>query len=156
MATEWNAADFEFLKAKRGDPAWQAEWELLVILVAIDTWMTFLKDQAVVLQSDAAAALFATRRRAGRTPAMNALCAEIALRCESLQLDLREEHLRGAFNFEADALSRLSEGADVPDRLKGVSRFTPKPRTPAFYWAWPRQLLESTASAEGPANKRDA
>ena len=87
---------------------------------------------------------------------MNARCAEVALRCESAQIDLREEHLRGAFNFQADALSRLSGGADVPERLSGVIRFVPKQRTPAFYWAWPRQLLKDAANAEDLANKRGA
>jgi hypothetical protein len=129
------------LTATRGDPAWQAEWELLVVLVAPDAWLATLKGEAAILQSDAAAALFASRRKAGRTPAMNALCAEIALRCEEAQVHLREELVRGALNFEADTLSRLSEGVDIPERLLGVALIIQKSRLPSFFWAWPRQLL---------------
>ena len=35
-AEEWDEQDLTLLKAKKGDPAWQAEWELLAVLVAVD------------------------------------------------------------------------------------------------------------------------
>ena len=96
----------------------------------------------MVAQSDVTAALFATQRAAGRTPAMNAICAEIALRLECAMLTVRAEHYRGTLNFECDALSRLSQGALVPERLRSVRRDLPKPRSASFFWAWPRALLE--------------
>ena len=37
MALDWSPDDLAFLKAKIGDPAWQAEWELFAILIAVDT-----------------------------------------------------------------------------------------------------------------------
>ena len=79
IAEEWSPDDYELLKATRGDPAWQAEWELLAVLIAIDTWLARLHSQAMCLvQTDATAALHDVMRMAGRTPAMNALTAELA------------------------------------------------------------------------------
>lgn len=139
-----------FLKAEIGDPAWQAEWELFAILIAVDTWLPHLRGQAAfLLQADATAALYAAARLAGRTAAMNAIAVEIAIRLESAQVCLSPEHLRGALNFECDALSRLAQGAAVPERLLHVSRSSPKPRRQQFFWAaFHPTLRESPAAQE--------
>jgi hypothetical protein len=149
IAEDWGEHDLRVLKATRGDPAWQAEWELLAVLIAVDTWLPHLHAQAVsLLQTDATAALYDATRMAGRTPAMNALAAELALRFESAQVHMTGEHLSGTLNFACDALSRLSEGtARVPEALAGVARATPRPRVPAFFWAWPRAMLEQSSAA---------
>ena len=136
MALDWSPDDLAFLKAKVGDPAWQAEWELFAVLIAIDTWLPHLRGQAAfLLQADATAALFAAARMAGRTAAMNAIAVEIAIRLESAQVILSPEHFRGTLNFECDALSRLAQGAKVPERLLGVERALPKLRQRSFFWA---------------------
>jgi len=136
MALDWSPDDLAFLKAKIGDPAWQAEWELFAILIAVDAWLPHLRGQAAfLLQADATAALFSAARLAGRTPAMNAIAVEIAIRLESAEVTLSPEHLRGALNFECDALSRLAQGAAVPERLQDVQRSWPKPRQQQFFWA---------------------
>ena len=144
MALDWSPDDLAFLKAKVGDPAWQAEWELFAVLIAIDTWLPHLRGQAAfLLQADATAALFAAARMAGRTAAMNAIAVEIAIRLESAQVILSPEHFRGTLNFECDALSRLAQGAKVPERLLGVERALPKPRQRPFLWAvFDRRLEE--------------
>jgi hypothetical protein len=157
IAIDWSADDFALLKAKRGDPAWQAEWELLAILLALDTWMPLVMGNAAALtQSDATAALFATRRGAGRTPAMNALCAEIALRLEAFMLPLEVEHFHSVINFECDALSRLSQGAKVPERIAGLPRLEPQPRSAQFFWAWPRTLLNESNVVQEEETGQDA
>ena len=136
MALDWSPDDLAFLKAKIGDPAWQAEWELFAILIAVDAWLPHLRGQAAfLLQADATAAIFSAARLAGRTPAMNAIAVEIAIRLESAEVTLSPEHLRGALNFECDALSRLAQGAAVPERLQDVQRSWPKPRQQQFFWA---------------------
>jgi hypothetical protein len=138
-ADAWGQSDHAHLLATPGDAAWQAEWELLAILIAFDLWLPLLKDEAACLmQSDATAALFATRRESGRTPAMNALCAEMALRAECAMVDLRLEHYEGVLNFETDALSRLAQGTDIPERLHGISKSSVVPRSVQFFWAWPK------------------
>ena len=143
IAEAWSQDDLTLLKARVGDPAWQAEWELLAILIAVDTWLPLLHSQAACLvQTDATAALHDAVRMAGRTPAMNALAAELALRFESAQVHVIPEHLSGTLNFQCDALSRLAQGAVVPLVLKATPRISPKLRSPSFFWAWPRDLLQ--------------
>ncbi len=151
IAEDWSEHDLRVLKATMGDPAWQAEWELFAVLIAVDTWLPRLHSQAAsLLQTDATAALYDATRMAGRTPAMNALAAELALRFESAQVHMAPEHVSGTLNFACDALSRLSKGAKIPAALAGVARVTPRPRLPAFFWAWPRTLLEQSSAASAP------
>ena len=151
-AAKWEAADLDILKAEPGNPAWQAEWELFAIFIALDLWLPRLRGTAAgVLQSDATAALFASRREAGRTPAINALCAEIALRVEVAAIQLRHEHYAAVLNFEADALSRLSRGAAMPSRLAHVERQPVPARSFSSFWAWPRELREAKQSAPAMA-----
>ena len=113
-----------------------------LLFVAVDLWLPLLAQQPVcLLQADALAALAAAARLAGRTPAMNALAAELGLRLESAGVTMAHEHYRGVLNFECDALSRLAEGAQVPARLLAVPRAVPRERVASFFWAWPRELL---------------
>ena len=120
----------------------------MAILLAIDTWLPVLHSQAAcLLQSDATAALHDAVKMSGRTPAMNAIAAELALRFESAQVHFTPEHLNGTLNFHCDALSRLAQGAAVPKALLGTPRVSPRPRVPAFFWAWPRELLSSQSGA---------
>ena len=143
-AEAWDEQDLALFHAKRGDPAWQAEWELLAVLVAVDVWLPHLHGQGMcLLQTDAAAALHDAARLAGRTPAMSAIAAELALRLESAQVHVQPEHLSGTLNFECDALSRLSQGASIPKTLANVQRSEPRRRSPSFFWAWPRDLLQN-------------
>ena len=135
-------------RRKIGDAAWQAEWELFAILLAIDHWLPIIRKERIFLvQSDAMAALHATQRSAGRTPIMNALSAEVALRLESAMVHVSLEHYRGTLNFECDALSRLSQGAVIPERLLELPRSCLKERRHSFFWAWPRVLLEKKQNA---------
>jgi hypothetical protein len=154
MAAEWSVEDCELFKATRGDSAWQAEWEFLGLLRAVDSWLAHLRGQALVLfQLDATAALHASVRGAGRTPFMNALAAELALRLESAAVSMVPEHLSGILNFECDALSRLAQGAAVPRALDGALRVHPRLLSQDFFWAWPRSLLRTRrghADACGP------
>jgi hypothetical protein len=148
-AVEWDDTDRGVLKAEAGSAAWQAEWELLALLIAIDTWLPRLRCEPVCLvQTDATAALYNTIRMAGRTPAMNALAAEVALRLESAHVSAVAEHISGTLNFHCDALSRLAQGAAVPQMLQAIQRDVPKPRTAAFFWAWPRALLSQPAAQD--------
>ena len=143
LALDWGEDDLALLKAEVGNPAWQAEWELLAILIAVDTWLPRLRGEAACLvQADATAVLFAAQRMAGRTAPMNALAAEIALRLESAQVNLNTEHFRATLNYSCDALSRLSQGAKVPQRLLTVSRCWPRPRRAQFFWGWPKEMLQ--------------
>ena len=136
MAGTWMAEDIQYLNATAGDPAWQAEWELYAVLLAVDAWLGHLwGNPLAVIQMDATAALHAVMRAAGRTPAMNAIASEIALRLEIAGVQFLPEHLSGTLNFDCDALSRLhKEGIEVPKKLVGIPRTTPKDRVQSFFW----------------------
>ncbi len=56
-------------------------------------------------------------------PVVNRLAAEIALVAEQGGMDAVEgQHWRNIVNIEADALSRLQEGYEIPVRLRGLPR----------------------------------
>ena len=144
FAEEWSQNDLALFHAERGDPAWQADWELFAVLVAIDVWLPRLRGQAMcLLQTDATAALPDAARLAGRTPAMNAIAAELALRLECAHVQAVPEHLSGTLNFQCDALSRMALGAALPAALAGVPRVSPRSPEASFFWAWPRALLQA-------------
>ena len=147
-AGDWTSTDLRLRRAVRGDPAWQAEWEILAALVAVDVWLPRLRGQTLCLiQMDATAALFSIMKSTGKTPVMNAMCAEIALRLECARVQTVPEHLTGTLNFDCDALSRLSTGSEIPVALRGVLRAHPRLRSASFFWAWPRSLR---SLAQGP------
>jgi len=77
---------------------------------------------------------------------MNALAAELALRFESAAVNMIPEHLNGILNFDCDALSRLAQGAAVPEVLRQVRRCRLRPLSAQFFWAWPRALLSHPTS----------
>ena len=66
-AQEIDENDLEWMAVIHGDSAWQAEWELLAIVVSGDLWRPLLATRAVALvQTDASAAL-GVSPQAGRT-----------------------------------------------------------------------------------------
>ena len=95
----------------------------MAILIAIDLWAHLIQPAGVAaLEGDATAALYAVNRLSSRTSTMNNLVAEISIRCEPKHIRLTLGHLRAVYSIEADALSRLSEGATLPASLAGVPR----------------------------------
>ena len=76
--------DLSLFAATIGDPAFQAEWELLAILTSVVAWADCLQSCLVgMIESDSWAALNATMKMASSTPSMNALGAEIGIRMAS-------------------------------------------------------------------------
>lgn len=145
IAEEWAGNDLEILHVTRGDAAWQAEWELF------DLWLPHFKDQTLALiQTDATAALYSSARSASRTPIMNALAAELALRFESASVHVLPEHLSGTLNCQCDALSRLAQEEQVPSSLAKVRRVSTRPCSSSFFWAWPRAWVTNLSSVCGP------
>ena len=80
--------DLSLFAATIGDPAFQAEWELLAILTSVVAWADCLQSCLVgMIESDIWAALNATMKMASSTPSMNALGAEIGIRMASYLVD---------------------------------------------------------------------
>ena len=97
------------------------EFELLRTLVSLHVWGERLRGMtgAFIVQADSSAALGAALKLASPRPLMNALAAEISLVLERFSIErLLGDHYRGSINVEADALSRLWEGAKIPPLLE--------------------------------------
>jgi hypothetical protein len=90
------------------------------------------------VETDSKAAMFAAAKLSSNTPTMNALAGEIGLRLVGKQVDLK--HISGVSNYEADALSRLHSGKDIPSHLRSVRRTVAPARDAQFFLAWPREL----------------
>ena len=132
--------DRRVIPGELGDPAYQAEWELFAILISFVTWGESLCGGTVAcVETDSKAAMYATAKLSSNTPTMNALAGEIGLRLVGRCVDLK--HISGVSNYEADALSRLYVGKDVPEHLRAVPRSVPPARNADFFLAWPRELV---------------
>ena len=138
--------DLARFKAQRGDPAYMAEWEILAILISLKIWGHRLKASRaqLIVQVDSKAAMGAALKLASPRPLVNTIAAEIALELENLRADaLAPEHFRGILNVEADALSRLSEGKQIPTRLlKAINKKVPA-RDHHFFRAWPAEWAQA-------------
>ena len=129
--------DLSLFAATIGDPAFQAEWELLAILTSVVARADCLQSCLVgMIESDIWAALNATMKMASSTPSMNALGAEIGIRMASYRAYFQVAHVPGVCNVECDALSRLSCGYQVPASLLEVARTGGTSRRGSFFLAW--------------------
>ena len=123
-----------------GEPDGQCTWEALAVLVAIRTFAEHIRDMDCVLRlrSDNVAALRLATKLASGSQKLNALGAHIALALENADVnEVLAEHLAGADNVVADALSRLSlPGYVVPAECSPEARVETPGRGDAFYPLW--------------------
>ena len=118
MSVTWTTDDEHLLKATRGDPASQAIWEAYAMLLAIITWIPHfpLGRCKLQLRGDALGVLQAVLARRAKCPQINRIIAETQLALGSTMYDLFASHIWSEHNDIADDLSRLNEGASVPDK----------------------------------------
>ena len=119
---------------KIGDPAGQAVWEALTVVVAARAWRSFwthITHTSVAVRSDSLAALNAARKLSSSDPKLNTVMQELALlvAIDGLHLGLIE-HTPGLANVLPDRLSRRFQGADwrLPAELQGIKERVLKPR----------------------------
>ena len=94
-----------------------------------------------VLQADNTATLQAAMDLKSGKPLMNAMAGEVALRLDRLRSQMAmTEHIPGLLNIEADALSRLSAGKELPASLRSSKRFKVPLRDSDFWMCWPQEL----------------
>ena len=72
----------------KGDPAWQAEWELLAILISLIACVPHESRAPIVVQSDGVAALSVAVKLSSPKVLMNAPGAEIALVLNGLSTEV--------------------------------------------------------------------
>ena len=123
-ARSWTLLDAEVLDVAKDDPAGQARWEAFALLVSFIAWghiiATVRGNIAVV--GDAQGVLHAYVKFKANDAKINEIMMELAVRIAPLGRDLGTFHLYSEMNAEADQLSRLSEGAQLPPRLTKVRR----------------------------------
>ena len=133
--------DFTLFGSSRGDPAYQSEYELLAVLVALKAFANLLAQAGicrVVLRCDNTAVLHTAFSYKSHSPLMAQLTAELCLELEDQQLQhLVPQHVPGLLNVLADRLSRLHEYS-IPAELQHVHRVEVPRRTSAYYRAWPQ------------------
>ena len=125
-------------RAEKGVSGHMALWELLTLVVSVRVWAPLLKgDLAEVrVQADSMPALGAAVKMTSPAPILNELAMELALALGCIGAEVAiGEHIRGVLNVEADALSRLWEGADLPVRLRCVHRTIAPMRHESWYHA---------------------
>ena len=127
--------------AVRGDPAWQSEWELYAVLVSVVAFSDIIKHKKIAIQTDNTATMRASMVLKSPTATMNAIASEISLRIDRYRTIFEiAEHIPGLLNHIADSLSRLSEGAKLPECLEAAQRFPAPSRTrdSGFLICWPQ------------------
>ena len=140
-ADELNESDLSLFGAVKGDPKWQSEWELYAVLVSVVVFEGIVKDKKMALQTDNTATMRASMVLKSPTATMNAIASEIALRLDRNMTNFEvAEHIPGLLNHVADSLSRLSEGAKLPECLVAAQRFQApcRSRDSGFLICWPQ------------------
>ena len=100
-------------------------YELLGLLLSFIIWSPFLRKcrLGVMAQLDSESALGVAVKLASPHPKANLVAAELALRTEQLGIEaVLGQHWANPINIEADALSRLEEGKQIPPRLLPLPR----------------------------------
>ena len=108
----------ETLGVPFGEAASQGALEAWAVLQAIRKWNNVLRKQKVLLRSDSVVALAMVDKCSARTPTLNWIGAELALALERYAMPpLVAQHIPGAWNVEADWLSRPQGRGEKPRRL---------------------------------------
>lgn len=126
--------------ARTHDPAFQSEWELLTIFLAVRLFSRFVSNKRVhiVVQSDSTSALEAATKFKAHSPIMVRLACEVAIEVELLGIDaLWGRHIPGVRNTLADRLSRVAEGYAIPSCLFLAQRID-VPELERCFRAWPQ------------------
>ena len=140
----------ELLSVEFGEASSQAVMETYAILRAIDKWGKDLSGRGVLIRADSTVALAMMQRLSSTNKVLNFLAAEITLRLEIHEVQrLVCHHLKGAWNVEADWLSRLSERGDKPKPagLDGVALRRVSP------WTAPEKFLLPPPGQKLPEGK---
>lgn len=117
-----------------GEPGLMTVYELLALLISMHAWKRYLKRCriGILVQLDNESAIRIAVKMASPHPKANRLAAEIALLLEETGAEtVSGQHWRNEINIEADALSRLTEGKEVPTRLRPLPR-EPVPTSSIF------------------------
>ena len=123
--TRWERTDCKDLDANNEDAAYQAEWECYMLLIALQTWASELKQPCkLVLRGDAQGILQSIIKGSAKSPRINLMLAEVQLILAPLCQDVTGLHWWSEHNMLCDALSRFLPGQKVPIGVHGVVKNT--------------------------------
>ena len=154
LATPLFQHELTWAGLSKGDPAGQALWEALALLVAIRAWRSMFGSATIAqlsVRSDSMAALGAARRFASPDPKVNLVMKELALVCavDGFAISL-VEHTPGAANKVPDVLSRRYEvdNWSLPSALVNVPERRCDPRT-EHWWHTKRSPYKYRWASDG-------
>ena len=117
MDCDWHDEDWRALGVTETHPRYQPLWEAYMLLVALEAWKHELSEDIGKLKviGDAEGVLQAAVRGRAKLPKLNEVIAEQQLQLAHTKFDLTAIHIWSERNAVCDQLSRLSEGASIPD-----------------------------------------
>ena len=132
----WDERREKLISGKIGEPGHQADWEALMMIVAMRTWIDETCRGAITVVGDAAGVLGDIVAMRAKSVTVNNLIKELALHLAPFGLEVQGVHIWSERNAVADALSRVAIGGDMPPGLDEahVQRATPTAPEPR---QWP-------------------
>ena len=123
-ARTWTPEDCHAAGAVIGEASSQARWEAFALVSAIHLWsgQVLAADGDTTMVTDALGVLCGAATLRNRDRAINTLLMDLALLLAPSGRCVEGLHIWSEENTEADALSRLCQGAVVPQRLSAIPR----------------------------------
>ena len=128
VACTWTPADADLMACPLESPDGQARWEAFMMVLALRQWMQKGLRGRVCMIGDAEGILGALTRLRSADEIVNLMAMELALWIAPRGLSLEGVHIWGEENAVADKLSRLSQGARVPQQLQDIPKVDLLPR----------------------------
>ena len=125
FATTWSSEKLSLVGVEPGQPRHRTFFELLTLLLALIQWGDFAaKDAVLTLVGDNTGSLQEALSLKGKG-SLNLLSKELACRQAKHQWKFAVGHLATEANKIADALSRLPQGAPLPDEVARAEQVQP-------------------------------
>ena len=131
----WDERHEKLISGKIGSPGHQADWEALMVVIAVRTWIDESSRGAVTIVGDASGVLGDVVAMRAKSETVNDLIKELALHIAPYGLEVQGLHIWSERNVLADTLSRVANGEKMPPWLDemGVRRAAPVSPEPRWW-----------------------
>ena len=126
----WSQSHEKLVNGVIGKPDFQAEWEALMLVLAIRTWTDNHTRGMITVIGDASGVIGDIVAMRAKSPTINNFIKEAALHLAPLGLELFGIHVWSEKNDKADELSRVAEGGELPSWLTSSQTTRSSPTTP--------------------------
>ena len=135
LQLRWTAEHENLIKGMIGKPDFQAEWEALMLVIALRTWTNCCTRGKVTIIGDAAGVIGDIIAMRARSPRINCFIKEAALHLAPLGLDLFGIHLWSKKNEKADEIIRIALDGSLHRWLteSSTTRSSPTPPLPHLW-----------------------